>query len=445
VILETRYAETVDGYRIAYQTLGEGPMDVMTVGTYFSNLEHDWTNPTFASESRMLAELGRLIHFDARGTGLSAPLKDERLPSLEERIDDLRAVLDAAESEGAVLVAGADGGPLCCLHAATFPERTRGLILCNTAPRMAWAPDYPWGQTPEEFEVDLEATKTRWGTRELAAEIVRDTTPARVNDEALVEWWAESMRLSATPSAAASLLRMHYDMDVRDVLSAIHVPTLVLAGDPTAEESEAMARRIPGATFTHVRTPARYVVADPDPFHAEIRRFVSRIRDEESDLDRVLATVLFTDIVGSTKVAAELGDREWNDLIERHHHFVRGCIARWRGREMDTAGDGFFAAFDGPARAIRCARSIVEGVRSLGLEVRAGLHTGECDIADGKVAGITVMIGSRVVAQAGPSEVLVSQTVKDLVAGSGLQFESRGEHELNGIPDRWRLYAVISA
>jgi pimeloyl-ACP methyl ester carboxylesterase len=274
VILETRYAETVDGYRIAYQTLGEGPMDVMTVGTYFSNLEHDWTNPTFASESRMLAELGRLIHFDARGTGLSTALRDERLPSLEERIDDLRAVLDAAESEGAVLVAGADGGPLCCLHAATFPERTRGLILCNTAPRMAWAPDYPWGQTPEEFEVDLEATKTRWGTRELAAEIVRDTTPARVNDEALVEWWAESMRLSATPSAAASLLRMHYDMDVRDVLSAIHVPTLVLAGDPIAEESEAMARRIPGATFTHVRTPARYVVADPAPFHAEIRRFV---------------------------------------------------------------------------------------------------------------------------------------------------------------------------
>lgn len=191
-----------------------------------------------------------------------------------------------------------------------------------------------------------------------------------MNDEVLIEWWAESMRLSASPAAPASLLRMYYDMDVRDALSAIHVPTLVLAGDPAAEESEAMARRIP-AIFTHVRTPARYVVTDPDPFHAEVRRFVSRIKDEESDLDRVLATVLFTDIVGSTKLAAERGDRAWNDLIERHHYFVRGCIARWRGREMDTAGDGFFAAFDGPARAIRCARNIVEGVSSMGLEVRA--------------------------------------------------------------------------
>jgi serine/threonine protein kinase/class 3 adenylate cyclase len=444
MIPETRYAKTVDGFNVAYQTLGEGPTDVITVGAYFSHLEHDWTSPEFASESRELAELGRLIQFDARGTGLSDRLRDGRLPSLEERIDDLRAVLDAASSERAVLVAFANGGPLSCLFAATYPERTKALVLCNTAPRTAWAPDYPWGMSPEKFKAESESTETRWGTRELAAEIVQDITPDRAKDEALVEWWAESMRLSASPSAAALLLRMYYDMDVRDILSAIHVPTLVLAGDPAAQESEAMARRIPGALFTHVPTTARYVVSDPDPFHAEIRRFVLRVGEEETDLDRVLATVLFTDIVGSAELAATRGDRAWHELIERHHAFVRGAIVRWRGREMDTAGDGFLATFDGPARAIRCARTIIDGVRSMGIEIRAGLHTGECDITDDKLSGITVMIGSRIAALAAPSEVLVSQTVKDLVAGSGLVFEARGEHELKGVPDQWRLYAVAS-
>lgn len=444
MIPETRYAKAVDGYHIAYQTLGDGPTDVVPVGAYFSNLEHDWTNPTAASMARSLAELGRLIQFDARGTGLSDGLRGDRLPSLEERIDDLRAVMDAVRSERAVLVAFADGGPLCCLFAATYPGRTTALILNNTGPRTAWAPDYPWGMTAEEFDVELESTETRWGSREYAAEIVRSTTPGRANDEALIDWWASSMRLSASPSAAASLLRMYHDMDVREVLPAIHVPTLVLASDPAAEESEAMARQIPGALFTRIHSPAPVVMADPDPFLAEIRRFVSRVGEEESDLDRVLETVLFTDIVGSTELAADRGDRAWHDLVERHHGFVRGVIARWRGREMDTAGDGFFAAFDGPARAIRCAQAIVDGVRSMGIEIRAGLHTGECDITDGKVAGITVAIGSRIASLAAPSEVLVSRTVRDLVAGSGLSFEDRGEYELKGVPDRWRLYSVAA-
>jgi len=439
---QTQYAKTVDGLHIAYQTLGEGPTDVLTAGAYFSNLDHAWADAGFASESRSLAELGRLILFDARGTGLSDSIRGDRLPSLEERIDDLRAVMDAARSERAVLVAFADGGPLCCLFAATYPGRTKALILNNTSPRMAWAPDYPWGMTAEDLEVDLKDTETRWGSREYAAEIVRVSVPDRASDETYIDWWAAYMRQSASPSAAASLLRMYYEMDVREVLSAIHVPTLVLASDPAAEESEVMARQIPGALLVRIQSPALIFMADPEPFLAEIHRFVSRVGEEESDLDRVLETVLFTDIVGSTELAVERGDRVWRDLVEQHHRFVRGVIARWRGREMDTAGDGFFAAFDGPARAIRCAQAVVEGVRSMGIEIRAGLHTGECDITDGKVAGLTVVIGARIASLAGPSEVLVSRTVRDLVAGSGLTFDDAGEHELKGVPERWRLYRV---
>jgi class 3 adenylate cyclase/pimeloyl-ACP methyl ester carboxylesterase len=440
---ETRYAKTADGYHIAYQTLGAGSTDIVPVATYFSNLEHDWEEPGIARNRRSFAELGRLIAFDARATGLSDGVRGDRLPTLEERIDDLRAVMDAVESERAILVAFADGGPLCCLFAATYPGRTKALVLINTGPRTAWAPDYPWGMTPEQFRADLQETETRWGSREYAAEIVRAITPQRVDDDALIDWWASSMRLSASPSAAAALLRMYHDMDVRDVLQAIHVPTLVLASDPAAEESESMARQIPGALFTPIHSPAPVMMADPEPFLTEIRHFVTRVGEEESDLDRVLETVLFTDIVGSTQMAAGRGDRAWHELIERHHAFVRGVIARWRGREMDTAGDGFFAAFDGPARAIRCAQAIVEGVRSMGIEIRAGLHTGECDITDGKVAGITVAIGARIASLAGSSEVLVSSTVKDLVAGSGLTFEDAGKHELKGVPDRWHLYRVV--
>jgi class 3 adenylate cyclase len=416
---------------------------VLRVASYFSHIEHNRANPTIAHAGRALAELGRLIDFDARGTGLSDALQGDRLPSLEERIDDLGAVLDAIQSERAVLAAFADAGPLCCLFAATYPARTKALILMNTAPRMAWAPDYPWGVSPEEFDADLASTETRWGSREYAAEVVRDVISQQANDDALIDWYADHMRLSASPSAAVALSRMYYDMDARKVLPAIHVSTLVLASDPAAEESEAMAREIPGALFTRIHSAAPVFMADPEPFLAEIRNFVSRVGEEESDLDRVLETVLFTDIVRSTELAANIGDRAWHDVVERHHGFVRGVIARWRGREMDTAGDGFFAAFDGPARAIRCAQAVVSGVRSMGIEVRAGLHTGECDITDNKVAGITVAIGSRIASLAAPSQILVSRTVRDLVAGSGLKFEDAGARKLKGVPDRWRLYRVV--
>jgi class 3 adenylate cyclase len=441
---ETYYAKTVDGFHIAYQTLGDRTPDIVMLGAYHSNIEHLWANPMPVKAGEALAELGRLIVLDGRGTGLSDRIHGGRLPTLEERIDDIRAVLDAAGSKRAVLASFADSGPLGCLFAATYPDRTEALVLLNTQPRMAWAPDFPWGMKVDEFERELDATETRWGTREYAAEIIAQAVPSRTGDEQLIDWWAADMRLSASPAAAADLERMHYEMDVREVLPAIHVPTLVLASDPNIEVATAMASTIPGAEMVHIRASGPTVMDNPAPYLEQIGRFIRRIQGEEADLDRVLATVLFTDIVGSTAKSAELGDRAWRDMVQRHHALIRGLIGRWRGREMDTAGDGFFASFDGPARAIRCALAVVAAVRSLGLEVRAGLHTGECEIVDGKVAGLTVNIGARVAAHAGASEVLVSQTVKDLVAGSNIQFEDAGEHDLKGVPGRWRLYRVVN-
>ena len=440
----TRYARTADGFDIAYQTLGDGPVDFIRLGAYFSNIEHEWAPGGVPRLIRSLAELGRVILLDGRGTGLSDRLQNGRLPTLEERIDDIRTVMDAVGSQRAVLACFADSGPLGALFGATYPERTRALVFLNASPRTAWAPDFPWGMTDEAFQAELESTLTRWGTREFAVDTIRQAAPNRVHDEQFIDWWATSMRLSATPRAAADLLRMYYEMDVRDVLPAIHVPTLVLAANPVAEQAAAMASAIPGAELVRIDSPAPTVMADPDPYLEQIGRFAERLEHDEAELDRVLETVLFTDIVGSTDRAAAAGDHAWRRMVEAHHHLVRGMLTRWRGREMDTAGDGFFAAFDGPARAIRCAEAIVAGVRALGIEVRAGVHTGECDIVDGKVAGLTVAIGARIAAKAAPSETLVSETVRGLVAGSHIGLEETGEHELKGVPDRWRLYRVVS-
>jgi class 3 adenylate cyclase len=440
---ETRYVRTGDGIHIAYQTLGDGPIDILKLGTYFSNLDHDWEPPSPAIRMhRAFAELGRLIVLDGRGTGLSDRLQGGRLPTLEERIDDLRAVLDAVGSRRAVILCFADSGPLGILFAATYPDRAQALVLVNASPRSAWAPDHPWGITPEEYAAELEKVETQWGTREYAIESVREAAPNLAVDPAFIDWWAKSMRLSASPAAAADLLRMYYEMDVRDVLPAVHVPTLVLASDPVLAQASAMASAIPGAELVHIAEAAPTAMAHQEPYLEQIRAFVHRLSDEEADLDRILQTVLFTDIVGSTALAASLGDRAWSQKVQAHHRLVRGMLARWRGREMDTAGDGFFAAFDGPARAIRCAEAIVAGVRALGLEVRAGLHTGECDVVDGKVAGITVAIGARIASRASAGEILVSETVRGLVAGSHIGFEDAGEHELKGVPDRWRLWRV---
>jgi class 3 adenylate cyclase len=440
---DIRYAQSGE-YHIAYRVDGDGVggVDVLRIGAYVFSLALRLPPPLQAMSDRFAA-LGRAISFDGRGMGLSDRLRDRRLPSIEERMDDLRAVHDDAGVGRVLLAAGADGGPLACLFAATYPERTLGLVLMNTAPRIAWAPDYPWGIRHDEFEHKLEAMRAGWGTRAYAEENAPWPMEGMTHQQA-VDWWLEWMRLSAGPGDVVALRQMFYDSDVRDVLGTIRVPTLVLSrGGEMEREARAFAALVPGAR--HETMPGTAPTVMQERLHAYLdafERFARELRDEEAELESVLASVLFTDIVDSTARQAAMGDRRWTALLEDHHAVVRGCLARYRGRELDTAGDGFFAAFDGPARGIRCARAIVEGVRPLGLEVRAGLHTGECRTVDGKVGGLAVSIGARVTSLAGPSEILVSQTVRDLVAGSGLEFADRGEHELKGVPGAWRVYAV---
>ena len=447
MIPETRYARTADGVHIAYQTLGEGPVDLVAVPGWISNVERIWELPLAARYYRRLAEFSRLITFDKRGTGLSDRVPEHALPDLEKRMDDVRAVMDAVGSERAILYAASEGGAMSVLFAATYPDRTVALVLYGTAARDAWAPDYPIGYTEEDLEKEIEEILEGWGTVEWTAKILQEWgAPSVADDEETVRQMAAWARASASPGAAVALSRMNFEIDVRHVLPAIRVPTLILnrEGDGP-EHSRYQPERIPGAKYVellgHDHIPW---FEDQDSIIEEIERFVTQVRHEEAELDRVLATVMFTDIVGSTAKAAEVGDREWKELVESHHSIVRGLLARYRGREVDTAGDGFFATFDGPARAIRCAQAVTGSVRSLGLEVRAGLHTGECELIDDKVGGMSVVIGSRVGALAGPGEVLVSSTVKDLVAGSGLAFEDAGEHEFKGLPDRWHLYRVLS-
>ncbi len=432
-------------YHIAYRVTGDGSggVDVLRVGAYIFSLA--LRRPQVLEDmNERHAALGRTISFDGRGTGLSDKLRDRTLPPIEERMDDLRAVVDAAGAERALLVGGADGGPLSCLFAATYPERTLGLVLMNTAPRIAWAPDYPWGVRRDEFERWLADMETGWGTRAYAEREAPWPMPGMTREEA-VDWWLEWMHLSAAPGDAVALTRMFYESDVRDVLGAIRVPTLVLSrGGEMEAEARAFASLIPGARRQTMPGSQPTVMQErADAYLDAIHAFARELHEEEAELDSVLATVLFTDIVGSTARQAELGDRRWTELVHEHHSVVRACLARYRGRELDTAGDGFFAAFDGPARGIRCAHAIVAGVKPLGIDIRAGLHTGECRVVDEKFGGLAVSIGARVSALAAPSEVLVSQTVRDLVAGSGLELADRGEHDLKGVPGTWRVYAVV--
>jgi class 3 adenylate cyclase/pimeloyl-ACP methyl ester carboxylesterase len=442
---ETRYAMSGD-VAIAYQVLGDGPYDVVYIPPFVSHVELVWDVTSLGAYFRRLASFCRLIRFDKRGTGMSDRVSGA--PTLETRMDDVRAVMDAAGSERAAIIGVSEGGPMAILFAATYPDRTWALVIEGSYARQMWAPDYPWGWREEEHERDLEDELRRWGTHEHATEIVRALSPSASEEER--EALAKMIRLSASPGAAVALERMNAAIDVRHALPATRVPTLVLNRESESsfivKSSRYLVEHIPGAR--HVEVPGSdhaLFVGDQEPVLEAIHGFLSNAwaqRSERLEPDRVLATVLFTDIVGSTARAAELGDRGWRDLLERHHAAIRNELARFRGREIDTVGDGFFASFDGPARAIRCASAIHESVRQFGLELRAGLHTGECELVDGKVAGIAVNIGARVAAQARPGEVLVSQTVKDLVAGSELAFEDRGAAELKGVPGEWRLYAV---
>ena len=442
---ETSYARSGD-LSIAYQVLGDGPFDLVYVPGFVSHIELRWTVPSFARGLEELAEFSRLILFDKRGTGMSDPVVGA--PTLEARMDDLRAVLDAVGSQRAALLGVVEGAPMSVLFAATYPERTAALVLRNGFPRTMWAPDYPWGRTEDQYRRDIERELRLGGTRAEAERAIDELADWDLTDAGVI---VDYVRWSASPGTREALARMNREIDVRHVLPSIRVPTLVLHGslDPIVplEAARWMTDRIPGARLVALPTASRlHFGRGTSEVNAEVRSFLTDLNDSgalaEAEPDRVLATVLFTDIVDASRKAAELGDRAWRELLERHHSLVRKRLLRFRGVEVDTAGDGFLASFDGPARAISCARSIVEEVRSLGIEVRAGVHTGECELVDGKVAGIAVHTGARVAGLAGPGEVIVSSTVKDLVAGSGIAFTDYGVHELKGVPGEWRLFAA---
>jgi class 3 adenylate cyclase len=437
---EVRYTRSGD-VNIAYQIVGDGPRDLVLVPGWVSHLEVDWELPSYAHLFRRLASFSRLILFDKRGTGLSDRPGD--LPDLETRMDDVRAVMDAAESEQAALFGYSEGGPMCCLFAATYPERTTALIVYGTyAMRQDPNDDYPWAMTREQRESYADEVEREWG---FESDFARYASNA---DETMVRWWQRRARASASPGAAKALILMNSQIDTRAILPSIRVPTLVLHrredSDSRLEEGKYLAEHVPGARFVELAGADHVPWSDPDQIVDEIEEFLTGVR-RGPEPNRVLATVLFTDIAGSTDLAVAMGDTRWRGLLEKHHASVRLELERWRGREVDTAGDGFLATFDGPARAIRCACAIRNALRDLGLDVRAGVHTGEVELVGEDLAGIAVHTGARVSAAAGPGEVLVSQTVKDLVAGSGIEFEERGEHELKGVPGTWRIYAVTGA
>jgi class 3 adenylate cyclase len=441
---ETRYARSGDVH-IAYQVVGDGPLDLVWIPSVAHHVELSWDNPVVARFLKPLSELGRLILFDKRGTGMSDRVSGN---TLEERMDDIRAVMDAGGSERAVICALGEGGPLAMLFAATYPERTAGLVVINSTPRFVRSEEFPWLPARGEQEQNIEGMVRRFGDARLMEEVLDWGNPDMSEDDR--RRFARTLRLSVSPGAMRDYMRMNLDVDVCPVLPSIRVPTLILHRSEIqrndVRSGRYLAEHILGARL--VELPGRNfapAVGDPEALLAELRLFLDELESgawRAGEPDRVLATVLFTDIVGSTALAAELGDRAWRELLTKHHELVRRQLVRHRGAEMDTAGDGFFASFDGPARAIRCGCAVREALKELGLEVRTGLHTGECELVDGKVGGIAVHIGARVASQAASGEVLVSSTVKDLVAGSGIEFEPRGMRELKGLGE-WPLYAVV--
>jgi class 3 adenylate cyclase len=439
---ETRYARS-GNLNIAYQVIGEGTLDLVYVPGWVSNVELMWDEPAHERFLRRLASFSRLILFDKRGTGLSDRVPHDQLPTLEERMDDIRAVMDAANSGRAALFGFSEGGNLCVLFAATYPERTAALVTFGIFAKRIWSPDYPWAPTPEARQREFELVEREWGRDMDLATLA----PTVASDEGFKQRLATYFRRSASPGAAVSLLRMNTEIDTRAVLPTIRVPTLVLhrTGDLEShvEEGRWIASRIPGARFGELPGEDHLPwVGDQNSMLDEIQQFLTGERPTPEP-DRVLSTVLFTDIVGSTERAAEMGDRDWRELLDSHHRLVRRELERFRGREVDSAGDGFLAAFDGPARAVRCAMAARDAVSALGLRIRAGLHTGEVELAGENIRGIAVHVGARIASMAGKGEVLVSSTVRDLVAGSGLEFDDRGPHGLKGVPGEWRLYAVI--
>jgi class 3 adenylate cyclase len=434
---DVRYTRSAD-MAIAYQVVGNGPVDIVFV-PFLINLVWAWEHPMFEAFCRKLASFSRLILLDKRGTGVSDRPRD--MPTLETRMDDIRAVMDDAGSERAVVLgAGTPGGQICAVFAATYPERVVALVLHNTWPRLIEAPDYPIGDPIEKWHRIVREVRSRWGTREYQLDELRNYFPTRVGDREFEQWFINHERLTASPGAAAWFMRVLMETDIREVLPAISVPTLLLYRTEWWDSGLYMAERIPNTELVELKQPDKSIYSEsriPD----EIEHFLAEGRLRSAPA-RVLTTVMFTDIVDSTSRAAELGDRQWTALLETHHATVRAQIARHGGKEIRGTGDGFFATFEGPARAIGCAHAAVVAVGELGLEIRAGIHTGEVELIGGKVEGIAVHIGARIAAEARPREVLVSSIVRDLAGGSGIEFEERGERSLKGVPGEWRLFAA---
>lgn len=445
-IPEVHYARSGD-VAVAYQVIGSedaaSGTDIVFVRGMSSDLLSTWDQPLLVRHIERLAANGRVLLLDRRGTGLSDRVRE--VPSLESTMDDVRAVMDAAGSERAVLWTGLSSTGVGVLFAATYPERCAGLMLLDPQVRGGRSDDYPWAPTDEEWRDRLRAIREGWGTRAYLEEQGRSWIPTKANDRAFLDWFVGHMRRSLSPGAALTAYRMAMEVDVTDVLPAVRVPTLVLARPPERDRARWTADRIRDARLVDLPPFDDIFVWVRDEVHdatqAAVATFIGSLAAPARP-DRVLTTILFTDLVGSTERAAELGDVGWRDLLSRHHALVRRELARHQGVELDTAGDGFFATFDGPARAVRAAMAIREAVRELGLQIRAGIHTGECELHDGKVVGIAVSIGARISGLARSGEVLVSSTVRDLAAGSGLRFEDRGAHELKGVPGEWAVFAA---
>lgn len=436
---ETSYARSGE-VSIAYQVIGDGPLDLVHAPGWVSHLDYAWEEPAIARFYRGLASFSRLILFDKRGTGLSDRVP--YFPTLEQRMDDVRAVLDAVGSERAALFGASEGGSMCILFAATYPERTSALIGFGIFAKRIWSEDYPWAPTPEQRQKFFDAIRSGWGD----VVDLETLAPSRVGDERFRQWWSGFLRRSASPGAALDLARWNTEIDVRHVLPAIRVPTLILHRrddrDANVAEGRYIAEHIPGARFVELPGADHlFWVGDSETISEEIQTFLTGVRPARES-DRVLATVLFTDIVDSTRQLAGLGDRSWRDILDAHDAIVRRQVAQFRGSVIKHTGDGVLAIFDGPARAIRCAGAMRDELRGQGIAVRTGLHTGEVELRDGDVGGIAVHIAARVMSKAGAGEVWVSRTVKDLVAGSGLRLTEQGIFTLKGVPDEWRLYSV---
>ena len=442
VVPEVRYARLGDDH-IAYQTVGAGARDIVFMSAWFSHVDGRWEEPRFAAMLRRLATIGRLIVFDKRGSGASDPLAAAE-PTWEDWADDVKAVMDGAGSRRATVIGVGDSGPLALLFAATNPDRVSSLVLINTGARLARAPGYPWGLTDEEVDAFLERTRQTWGT----GGVLDVFSPSGAHDERYRQWWAKYQRMGASPGRSTEMARLIFTIDVRHVLDSIHVPTLVVHRRDfrffPVELGRYLAEHIPDAKYIEVEGSDGFLyLGNMSEVVDRVEEFITGAR-RPPELDRVLATVLFTDMVASTDRAAALGDHRWRAVLDTHDDIVRAQLEQYRGRLNRTTGDGLLATFDGPARGIRCAFGVRDELRAAGIEIRSGLHTGEIEVRGEEIGGIAVHIAARVMAEADAGEILCSSTVKDLVTGSDLEFEDRGLRPLKGVPREWHLYAVSS-